>query len=244
MKKASLHWSFTTRLLIKCLQAHSLPRFTLFIREHVICFLLFRVFFVKPSRKRSFSVLQFTSQNLDDHVGALSVVCVVLCLSTILLICLPWLASLRRCRGALALFVWGTLYVTAIVFIFTGGPVTAWEQVRRKQKENKKKRVLSAEDEPFLTSFLTFSGSIFPLPLCKCVHRAAPLSGLGPDGWDRDQCFTHHHHQHICLRHQPWDTRPGCSGKRLEHLNISKTISNGTNATISVQSWHLSQFSF
>ncbi|XP_072231931.1 adenylate cyclase type 4-like isoform X2 [Leuresthes tenuis] len=72
---------------------------------------------------------RFTSQNLDDHVGALSVVCVVLCLSAILLICLPWLASLRRCRGALALFVWGTLYITAIVFIFTGGPVTAWEQV-------------------------------------------------------------------------------------------------------------------
>uniref|UniRef100_A0A7N9AYK3 adenylate cyclase n=1 Tax=Mastacembelus armatus TaxID=205130 RepID=A0A7N9AYK3_9TELE len=34
---------------------------------------------------------------------------------------------------ALALFVWGTLYITAIVFIFTGGPVTAWEQVKRKQ---------------------------------------------------------------------------------------------------------------
>ncbi|KAM4537307.1 adenylate cyclase type 4 isoform 1-T2 [Odontesthes bonariensis] len=72
---------------------------------------------------------RFTPQNLDDHVGALSVVCVVLCLSATLLICLPWLASLRRCRGALALFVWGTLYITAIVFIFTGGPVTAWEQV-------------------------------------------------------------------------------------------------------------------
>ncbi|XP_068163759.1 adenylate cyclase type 2-like [Antennarius striatus] len=70
-----------------------------------------------------------TGRNIDVHVGALSVVCVVLCLSVVLLVCLPWLATVRRCGGALALFVWGTLYITAIVFIFTGGPVTAWEQV-------------------------------------------------------------------------------------------------------------------
>ncbi|XP_041635932.1 adenylate cyclase type 2-like [Cheilinus undulatus] len=70
-----------------------------------------------------------SAQNIDDHVGALSVLCIVLCLSAILLICLPWLATVRRCGGALALFVWGALYTTAIVFIFTGGPVTAWEQV-------------------------------------------------------------------------------------------------------------------
>lgn len=63
------------------------------------------------------------------HVGALSIVCIVLCLMTALLVCLPWLATVRRCGGALALFVWGMLYITAIVFIFTGGPVTAWEQV-------------------------------------------------------------------------------------------------------------------
>uniref|UniRef100_A0A4W6C7K8 adenylate cyclase n=1 Tax=Lates calcarifer TaxID=8187 RepID=A0A4W6C7K8_LATCA len=63
------------------------------------------------------------------HVGALAVVCIVLCLSAVLLVCLPWLATVRRCGGALALFVWGTLYITAIVFIFTGGPVTTWEQV-------------------------------------------------------------------------------------------------------------------
>ncbi|KAM9335518.1 adenylate cyclase type 4 [Symphorus nematophorus] len=68
-------------------------------------------------------------EDLDFHVGALSVLCVVLCLSAILLVCLPWLATVRRCGGALALFVWGTLYITAIVFIFTGGPVTTWEQV-------------------------------------------------------------------------------------------------------------------
>uniref|UniRef100_UPI0037E82EFE adenylate cyclase type 4-like n=1 Tax=Semicossyphus pulcher TaxID=241346 RepID=UPI0037E82EFE len=70
-----------------------------------------------------------TGRNINVHVGALSVLCVVLCLSAILLVCLPWLATVRRCGGALALFVWGTLYITAIVFIFTGGPVTAWEQV-------------------------------------------------------------------------------------------------------------------
>ncbi|XP_060922325.1 adenylate cyclase type 4-like [Limanda limanda] len=68
-------------------------------------------------------------QELKTHVGALAVVCVVLCLSAALLVCLPWLATVRRCGGALALFVWGTLYTTAIVFIFTGGPVTTWEQV-------------------------------------------------------------------------------------------------------------------
>ncbi|XP_070785659.1 adenylate cyclase type 4-like [Enoplosus armatus] len=70
-----------------------------------------------------------TGRNINVHVGALSVLCVVLCLSAILLVCLPWLATVRRCGGALALFVWGTLYITAIVFIFTGGPVTTWEQV-------------------------------------------------------------------------------------------------------------------
>lgn len=70
-----------------------------------------------------------TRKDIFFHVGALSVVCVVLCLSAILLVCLPWLATVRRCGGALALFVWGTLYITAIVFIFTGGPVTTWEQV-------------------------------------------------------------------------------------------------------------------
>ncbi|KAM9833029.1 adenylate cyclase type 2 [Syngnathus typhle] len=68
-------------------------------------------------------------RNVEVHVGALSVLGVVLCLSAVLLVCLPWLATVRRCAGALALFVWGTLYMTAIVFIFTGGPVTTWEQV-------------------------------------------------------------------------------------------------------------------
>uniref|UniRef100_A0A4W6C7I8 adenylate cyclase n=1 Tax=Lates calcarifer TaxID=8187 RepID=A0A4W6C7I8_LATCA len=70
-----------------------------------------------------------SAQNISVHVGALAVVCIVLCLSAVLLVCLPWLATVRRCGGALALFVWGTLYITAIVFIFTGGPVTTWEQV-------------------------------------------------------------------------------------------------------------------
>lgn len=76
-------------------------------------------------------------QDAKTHVGALAVVCVVLCLSTLLLVCLPWLATVRRCGGALALFVWGTLYTVAVVFIFTGGPVTAWEQVRKKPKWSK-----------------------------------------------------------------------------------------------------------
>ncbi|XP_037335724.2 adenylate cyclase type 4-like [Pungitius pungitius] len=70
-----------------------------------------------------------TRETLIEHVGALSVLSVVLCLSAALLVCLPWVATLRRCGGALALFVWGTLYVVAIVFIFTDEPVTAWDQV-------------------------------------------------------------------------------------------------------------------
>ncbi|XP_022072590.2 adenylate cyclase type 4-like [Acanthochromis polyacanthus] len=74
-------------------------------------------------------VLIATTSDVAFHVGALSVVCVVLCLSAVLLVCLPWLATVRRCGGALALFVWGTLYITAIVFIFTERPVTTWEQV-------------------------------------------------------------------------------------------------------------------
>ncbi|KAM7377059.1 hypothetical protein PAMA_013715 [Pampus argenteus] len=77
----------------------------------------------------SIIVLISTIRDVNVHVAALSVVSVVLCLSAVLLVCLPWLATVRRCGGALALFVWGTLYVTAIVFIFTEGPVTTWEQV-------------------------------------------------------------------------------------------------------------------
>ena len=73
-----------------------------------------------------------SEQKFNNHVATLSVVCVVLCLSAVLLICLPWLATVRRCGGALALFVWGTLYITAIVYIFDGGPISTWEQVRRK----------------------------------------------------------------------------------------------------------------
>lgn len=85
-----------------------------------------------------FGFPQFTLQDTVTHVGALAVVCVVLCLSALLLVCLPWLATMRRCGGALALFVWGTLYTTAMVFVFTGGPVTAWEQVRRRRWLNLK----------------------------------------------------------------------------------------------------------
>ncbi|XP_036968119.1 adenylate cyclase type 4-like isoform X1 [Acanthopagrus latus] len=70
-----------------------------------------------------------TTRKFNNHVATLSVVCVVLCLSAVLLICLPWLATVRRCGGALALFVWGTLYITAIVYIFDGGPISTWEQV-------------------------------------------------------------------------------------------------------------------
>ncbi|KAI1888659.1 hypothetical protein AGOR_G00187420 [Albula goreensis] len=74
-------------------------------------------------------ILTTTGRSIHVHVGSLAVVCVVLCLSAALLVVLPWLAVLRRCRGVLGLCVWGALYVTAIVFTFTGGPILAWEQV-------------------------------------------------------------------------------------------------------------------
>lgn len=83
-------------------------------------------------RRQSFCInlgFQVSPPNVDAHVGALAVVCVVLCLGMVLLISLPWLAVLRRCKGALALTIWASLYVTAIVFTFTGGAVTPWEQV-------------------------------------------------------------------------------------------------------------------
>ncbi|XP_026990835.2 adenylate cyclase type 4-like [Tachysurus fulvidraco] len=63
------------------------------------------------------------------QVGALAVVCVVLCLCVPLLVCLPCLPSLRRCEQMLALSIWFTLFITAIVFIFTDKVVTPWEQV-------------------------------------------------------------------------------------------------------------------
>ncbi|KAL4617690.1 adenylate cyclase type 2-like [Arapaima gigas] len=70
-----------------------------------------------------------TNKDVTEHAGELSVLCVVLCLSTALLVALPFFRVLRRCNGALALFIWGLLYIVAIVFTFTGGPVSAWEQV-------------------------------------------------------------------------------------------------------------------
>ncbi|XP_076846788.1 adenylate cyclase type 4 [Brachyhypopomus gauderio] len=66
---------------------------------------------------------------ISGHVGELSVVCVVLCLCVPLLVFLPCLPTLRRCEQMLALFIWSTLFITAIVFIFTGGVITTWEQV-------------------------------------------------------------------------------------------------------------------
>ncbi|XP_069044766.1 adenylate cyclase type 4-like isoform X2 [Lepisosteus oculatus] len=70
-----------------------------------------------------------TQRSVSDHVGALAVVCVCLCLSVALLLALPWLPVVRRCGGGLALSVWICLYVIGIVFTFTGGPVSAWDQV-------------------------------------------------------------------------------------------------------------------
>ncbi|TSY83949.1 Adenylate cyclase type 2 [Bagarius yarrelli] len=74
-------------------------------------------------------VIAATGRHLTGQVGALAVVCVVLCLCVPLLVCLPCLPSLRRCEQMLALSIWFTLFITAIVFIFTDKVVTPWEQV-------------------------------------------------------------------------------------------------------------------
>ncbi|KAM9449931.1 adenylate cyclase type 4 isoform 1-T2 [Clarias gariepinus] len=74
-------------------------------------------------------VIAATGRYASGHVGALAVVCVMLCLCVPLLVCLPCLPTLRRCEQMLALSIWFTLFITAIVFIFTDKVVTAWEQV-------------------------------------------------------------------------------------------------------------------
>lgn len=84
-----------------------------------------------------------------------------------------------------------------------------------------------------LSLYLTFSGSVFPLPVSECVYSAASLNGLGPHGWDMDQCFAHHHHQCLHPCHKPRDTRPGCAGKDVVCLNIFKWIV-----------WHVVKFAY
>ncbi|KAI4897958.1 hypothetical protein NFI96_025212, partial [Prochilodus magdalenae] len=74
-------------------------------------------------------IIPTTGRSISAHVGALSVVCIVLCLCVPVLVSLPCLPALRRCEKSLALSIWTALFIIAIVFIFTGGVVTAWEQV-------------------------------------------------------------------------------------------------------------------
>uniref|UniRef100_A0AAR2JDF2 adenylate cyclase n=1 Tax=Pygocentrus nattereri TaxID=42514 RepID=A0AAR2JDF2_PYGNA len=74
-------------------------------------------------------IIPTTGRSISVHVGALSVVCIVLCLCVPVLVSLPCLPALRRCEKLLALSIWIALFITAIVFIFTGGAITAWEQV-------------------------------------------------------------------------------------------------------------------
>ncbi|KAL7841460.1 hypothetical protein SRHO_G00251510 [Serrasalmus rhombeus] len=74
-------------------------------------------------------IIPTTGRSISVHVGALSVMCIVLCLCVPVLVSLPCLPALRRCEKLLALSIWIALFITAIVFIFTGGAITAWEQV-------------------------------------------------------------------------------------------------------------------
>ncbi|XP_056620140.1 adenylate cyclase type 4 isoform X2 [Triplophysa dalaica] len=74
-------------------------------------------------------IIPSTGRKVSEHLAALVVVCVVLCVCVFLLVSLPCLPVVRRGEKPLALFVWFTLLIIAVVFIFTGGAITAWEQV-------------------------------------------------------------------------------------------------------------------
>ncbi|KAL1272117.1 hypothetical protein QQF64_031133 [Cirrhinus molitorella] len=74
-------------------------------------------------------IIPSTGRSLSVHVAAFAVVCVVVCICVSLLVCLPCLPVLRRGETPLALFIWSMLLIVAFVFVFTGGVVTAWEQV-------------------------------------------------------------------------------------------------------------------
>ncbi|XP_057187976.1 adenylate cyclase type 4-like isoform X2 [Triplophysa rosa] len=74
-------------------------------------------------------IIPSTGRKVSDHLAALVVVCVVLCVCVFLLLSLPCLPVVRRGEKPLALFVWFMLLIIAVVFIFTGGVITAWEQV-------------------------------------------------------------------------------------------------------------------
>uniref|UniRef100_A0A9J7YIL2 Adenylate cyclase type 4 n=1 Tax=Cyprinus carpio carpio TaxID=630221 RepID=A0A9J7YIL2_CYPCA len=74
-------------------------------------------------------IIPSTGRSLSVHVAAFAVVCVVVCVCVSLLLCLPCLPVVRRGETPLALFIWSMLLIIAFVFIFTGGVVTAWEQV-------------------------------------------------------------------------------------------------------------------
>ncbi|XP_077083534.1 adenylate cyclase type 4 isoform X1 [Siphateles boraxobius] len=74
-------------------------------------------------------IIPSTGRSLSVHVATFAVVCVVVCVCVALLACLPCLPVLRRGETPLALFIWSLLLIVAFVFVFTGGVVTAWDQV-------------------------------------------------------------------------------------------------------------------
>ncbi|XP_051757174.1 adenylate cyclase type 4-like [Ctenopharyngodon idella] len=74
-------------------------------------------------------IIPSTGRSLIAHVAAFAVVCVVVCVCASLLLCLPCLPVVRRGETPLAVLIWSLLLIVAFVFIFTGGVVTAWEQV-------------------------------------------------------------------------------------------------------------------
>ncbi|XP_073763900.1 adenylate cyclase type 2 [Danio rerio] len=74
-------------------------------------------------------IIPATGRSLVVHVAAFAVVCVSVCVCISLLLCLPCLPVFRRGETQLALVIWFLLFIIAFVFVFTGGTVTAWEQV-------------------------------------------------------------------------------------------------------------------
>ncbi|XP_028840605.1 adenylate cyclase type 4 [Denticeps clupeoides] len=74
-------------------------------------------------------IIPATGRSASVHVAALAAACVLLCACALVLACLPWLPEVRRCGTPLSTSAWAGLYTVAVVFAFTGGVVTAWEQV-------------------------------------------------------------------------------------------------------------------
>ncbi|TRY65508.1 hypothetical protein DNTS_021732, partial [Danionella cerebrum] len=93
-------------------------------------------------------IIPSTGRSVSVHVAAFAAVCISVSVCVALLLYLPCVPVFRRGETLLSLVIWLLLFIIAFIFIFTGGLLTAWEQVAF-----------------FL--FLSFSVyTVLPLPLC------------------------------------------------------------------------------